>query len=62
VYGTSLDSLVDTRHKGAMLGCRRLGVAFCGGRLETVEVSLDGTGKASVLDALTLGAKDSFFL
>ncbi len=45
-----------------MLGLDGVGVAFIGGLLEAVEVSLDRRGKPPVFDALALGAKDSLFL
>ncbi len=57
-----LDRLVDAGDQSAMLGLDRVGVVTFSGLLEAVEVSLDRRSKPPVLDALTLGAKDSLFL
>ncbi len=58
----TLDSFVDLGDQSTVLGFHGIGIAFPDRRFEAMEVSFDRAGEASVLDALTLGAKDSFFL
>ena len=60
--GATLDGFVDLGDQSAVLGLDRIGVAFPYRRFKAMEVSLDRAGESSVFDALTLGAKDSFFL
>ncbi len=62
VDGATLNGLVDLGNERAVLGFHRFGIAVFHRGFEAVEVSSDRAGKASVFDALTLGAKDSFFL
>ena len=62
VDGATLDGLVDLGDEHAVLFFDRFGIAVFHRGFEPGEISLDRAGKASVFDALTLGAKDSFFL
>jgi hypothetical protein len=62
VNGATLDGLVDLGDEHAVLAFHSFGIAFLHRFFEASEVSLDRAGKPSVFDALTLGAKDSFFL
>lgn len=62
VDGATLNGLVDLGDEHAVLGFHRFGIAVFRRGFKAVEVSLDRAGKTSVFDALTLGAKDSFFL
>ena len=62
VNGATLDGFVDLGDQSTVLGFHGIGVAFIYRRFKAMEVSLDRAGEPSVFDALTLGAKDSFFL
>jgi len=62
VDGATLDGFVDFGNQSTMLGFHGIGIAFPYRRFKAMEVSLDRAGETSVFDALTLGAKDSFFL
>ena len=62
VNGATLNSLVDLGDEHAVLGFHSFGIAVFHRSFQAGEISLDRAGEVSVLETLTLGAKDSFFL
>jgi len=62
VNGATLNGLVDLGDEHAVLGLHSFGIAVFHRGFEPDEISPDRAGEVPVLETLTLGAKDSFFL